>query len=95
MVLWKKNEALSFDDVLLEPQYSDIQTRNEVSLAVEMDRTMMLSLPIVTAPMDTVVGVEMALAVVKAGGLPIFHRYNTIEEQTQMLAKVLPGIRWM
>ena len=87
MASWKMSEALSFDDVLLEPRYSNIKSRRETNLAVEMGNKMMLRMPVLTSPMDTVVGVDMAVAVAKAGGLPIFHRYNTIEEQAEMLAE--------
>tara|TARA_R110002074_G_scaffold21627_2_gene67015 strand:+ start:389 stop:1426 length:1038 start_codon:yes stop_codon:yes gene_type:complete len=87
MANWKMSEALSFDDVLLEPRYSEIRSRKETNLSVEMGRNMMITAPIVTSPMDTVVGVDMAVAVAKAGGLPIFHRYNTIKEQAEMLAE--------
>ena len=86
MANWKMSEALSFDDVLLEPRYSNIKSRKETNITVEMGNDAVVSMPIVTAPMDTVVGVDMAVAVAKAGGLPIFHRYNSIEEQTDMLA---------
>ena len=86
MANWKMSDALSFDDVLLEPRYSDIKSRKETNVTVEMGNNAVVSMPIVTAPMDTVVGVDMAVAVAKAGGLPIFHRYNSIKEQTDMLA---------
>ena len=88
MANWKMSDALSFDDVLLEPQYSDIRSRKEANLSVELGREEIVGLPIVTAPMDTIVSVDMAVAVAKAGGLPIFHRYNSIEQQTEMLALV-------
>lgn len=86
MANWKMSEALSFDDVLLEPRYSDIKSRKETNITVEMGNNEMVSLPLVTAPMDTVVGVDMAVAVANSGGLPIFHRYNSIKEQTEMFA---------
>lgn len=86
MANWKTSDALSFDDVLLEPRHSNIKSRKETNITVEMGKNAVVSTPIVTAPMDTIVGVDMAVAVAKAGGLPIFHRYNTIKEQTDMLA---------
>ena len=55
---------------------------------MELGRGLAVTVPIVTSPMDTVVSVDMAIAVAEAGGLPVFHRYNTIEEQTKMLARV-------
>ena len=53
MTLFK--QALSYDDVLLAPQYSDIESRSEVSLASELDKSNSFELPIIASPMDTVV----------------------------------------
>jgi len=77
-------KTLSFDDVLLEPQFSDIVSRTAVNTEVSLGEFGKLAVPIVSAPMDTVTGVEMAQALSKEGGLPILHRYNTIKEQVKM-----------
>jgi IMP dehydrogenase len=79
-------EALSYDDVLLVPQYSDIKSRNEVSLRSQLGHYTM-ELPIIASPMDTIVEVEMAAAMADLGGLAIIHRYNTIEEQVAMASE--------
>ena len=89
--------ALSFDDVLLVPRMSKIQSRSEVSLCSclreetwEEDTNrkvphVLLNLPIISSPMDTVTGRDMAIAMEKAGGLGIVHRYCSIDEQIEML----------
>ena len=79
------NQALSYDDVLLTPQYSDIESRSEVSLASELDANNKFELPIIASPMDTVVGTDMAIALAQIGALGIVHRYNTILEQKRMV----------
>ena len=73
--------ALTFDDILLVPSYSTITSRNEVSLEQDLDRNIKLQLPLISAPMDTVTEDIMCVAISKAGGLGIIHRYNTIQEQ--------------
>ncbi len=55
------NQALSYDDVLVVPQYSDIESRSEVSLVSELDKNNRFELPIIASPMDTVVETEMAI----------------------------------
>ena len=62
-------KTLSFDDVLLVPSYSDIKSRGEVDLSVDMGGNLNLSLPIVASPMDSVSEDEMALAMADAGGI--------------------------
>ena len=70
-------EALTYNDVLLIPQYSDIKSRKEVSLTSRLG-DVELRLPIVASPMDTVSESEMAAAMSANGGLAIIHRYNSI-----------------
>ena len=86
--------AICFDDILLEPSYSNIESRSEVSLLTTLtpDEKDTLELPIVSAPMDTVTGAEMAIAMDLAGGLGIIHRYNTVLEQVSIV-KDLQAIR--
>ena len=67
-------DGLSYNDVLLVPQYSNLSSRSEVDLSVELfDRK--LRLPILSSPMDTVTGIEMQKAMEDAGCLGIHHRY--------------------
>jgi len=78
------SDGLTYDDVLLVPQYSNIRTRAEVSIGSSLGGYK-LRLPIIASPMDTVSGTKMALAMSDCGGLAIIHRYNTIEKQVEMV----------
>ena len=80
--------ALTYDDVLLVPQYSNIESRKEVKIGNNLDDEIYLSLPIISAPMDTVTEDEMSCAIYNSGGLGVIHRYNTIKEQSEMVKKV-------
>jgi len=74
-------QALSYDDVLVVPQHSDIKSRQEIDIGITLGVEYDLALPIFSSPMDTVTWVDMAIAIEHAGGLGILHRYCTIEEQ--------------
>ena len=85
-------DALSYDDVLLKPQYSDIRSRAEVDMSavlmpahMEAYNRIDVSLPIISAPMDTITEAPMAAAMADAGGAAVIHRYNSIEAQSKML----------
>lgn len=80
--------ALSFDDVLLIPQHSEIASRKDPSTVINLSKNVTLQIPIISSCMDTVTGTEMAIAMWKMGGLGIIHRYNTIQEQIDMLVNV-------
>ena len=73
-------EALTYNDVLLVPQYSDIKSRNEVSTSAMLG-DVELKIPVIASPMDTISESDMAAAMWMEGGLAIVHRYNTIDEQ--------------
>jgi len=77
--------ALTFDDMLLIPKFSTITSRTEVDLRINLDPKIELSLPVISSPMDTVTEVNMAVAISKAGGLGIIHRYNSIEQQGKLV----------
>ena len=74
-------KALAFEDVLLKPAYSDIVTRADIDLNVDMGRDVILRLPIIASPMDSIMSPRMARRVYEAGGIGVLHRYQTIEEQ--------------
>ena len=80
----KLSEALTWDDVLMLPQYSEIESRKEVDISTMFGK-IFLSTPVISSPMDTVTEGEMAIAMSKAGGLGIVHRYNTISEQCDIV----------
>ena len=80
-------DTVCFDDVLLVPQLSDIISREEISLETSLgDKT--FRLPIVSSPMDTVTESKMAMAMFRHGGLGIIHRYNTIEQQCEIVRDI-------
>ena len=85
----KLKETLTYDDILLVPQYSDIESRKEVDIGNNLDENIRLDLPIISAPMDTVTEIDMATALWKAGGLGVIHRYNSIKEQVSMASLVV------
>ena len=80
--------ALSYDDVLLVPQYSSINSRSEVSLTSQISPNLILTTPIISTKMDTVTGVEMAVAIGKMGGLGILPRFESVEEQADKVKRV-------
>jgi IMP dehydrogenase len=85
---YSKKEHISFDDILLVPQHSEIQSRKNVSISSSIGSGMSsvgLQIPIVAAPMDTVCEWEMAVAIRKLGGLGIIHRYMPIDKQMAMI----------
>jgi IMP dehydrogenase len=81
----KNQQALSYDDVLLVPQYSDIRSRSEVDISTDLGNGLSLSLPIIASPMDTISETPMAVSISKHGGAAVIHRYNSIEAQHRMV----------
>lgn len=80
-------QTYCFDDVLLSPRYSDIESRSQVDISSQLDKNHTLGLPVISSPMDTVTEREMAIAMQRAGGLGIVHRYNTPEQQAHEVFK--------
>ncbi len=83
------NKTLSYDDVLLVPQYSDIRSRSEVSLETNLGNNLVLSSPVISSPMDTISEAPMATAIGRFGGSAIVHRYNTVQEQCNIIDMAL------
>ena len=89
----KFKEAVTYDDMLMVPQYSDIVSRNEVDIKSYLgDRE--FSIPIIASPMDTISETEMAKAMGNMGGLAVLHRYNSISEQQKMAKDVVSHSDW-
>ena len=89
----KFKEAVTYDDMLMVPQYSDIVSRNEVDTKSYLgDRE--FSIPIIASPMDTISETEMAKAMGNMGGLAVLHRYNSITEQQRMAKDVVSHSDW-
>ena len=80
-------EALTFDDVLLTPGYSEVVAR-EVDLKTRLTRTIELNIPLVSAAMDTVTESRLAIALAQEGGIGIVHKSMTIEKQAQEVRAV-------
>ncbi|MCS7117287.1 MAG: IMP dehydrogenase [Thaumarchaeota archaeon] len=80
--------ALTFDDVLLLPRYSEIRSRSEVSTRSRFTRRVELHLPIVSAAMDTVTESRMAIAMAREGGIGVIHRFMPIEAQVKEVQRV-------
>lgn len=80
-------EALTFDDVLLVPAYSEVLPR-EVDLSTQLTRHIKLNLPVVAAAMDTVTEARLAIAIAQEGGIGIVHKSMTIEAQALEVARV-------
>ena len=81
-------EGYSFDDVLLVPKRSKIESRKDIDLSVKLNEKITLKLPIISSPMDTVTEADMAIAMARNGGLGIIHRFCTIEYQVKQVEKV-------
>ena len=81
-------EGLTFDDVLLVPKYSDITSRSQTDLSTKLSRNISINIPFVSANMDTVTESSMAVAMARAGGIGIIHRFLSIQEQTNEVLKV-------
>jgi IMP dehydrogenase len=80
-------EALTYDDVLLIPNYSEVLPR-EVSIKTQFTRNISLNTPIVSAAMDTVTESAMAIAMAQEGGIGVLHKNMTIEQQASEVRKV-------
>ena len=80
-------EGLTFDDVLLEPGYSEI-TPDKTSTESEFGRGIRLNMPILSAAMDTVTESAMAIAMARLGGLGVIHKNLSIQEQASEVRKV-------
>ena len=80
-------EALTFDDVLLQPGYSEVLPR-EVDLSTRLTSEISLNIPILSAAMDTVTEARLAIALAQEGGIGVIHKNMTIEEQARQVHTV-------
>src|SRR5437588_755618 len=80
-------QGITFDDVLLEPGFSDVVPR-DVDVRTQLTRTIRLNLPIVSSPMDTVTESDLAIALAQEGGIGVIHKNLSIADQTREVDKV-------
>jgi IMP dehydrogenase len=83
-----KDTALTYDDVLLVPQYSSVDSRRALSTQTRLTNQITLRIPIVSANMDVVTESEMAIAMAREGGIGIIHRFLSIPEQARQIERV-------
>ncbi len=81
-------KGLTFDDVLLVPRRSSIASRKDVDTSTRLTPSIRLNIPILSANMDTVTESRMAIAMARAGGIGILHRFMTIEQQVREVKAV-------
>ncbi|MBU6174251.1 MAG: IMP dehydrogenase, partial [Planctomycetes bacterium] len=80
-------KGITFDDVLLEPRYSEVLP-SHVDVSTQLTARIRLQIPMLSSPMDTVTESEMAIALGKVGGLGVIHKNKSIEAQAEEVTKV-------
>jgi IMP dehydrogenase len=80
--------ALTYDDVLLVPQYSEADSRRALSTRAQLTKKISLQIPIVSANMDVVTENEMAIAIAREGGIGIIHRFMSVDAQARQIQRV-------
>src|SRR5437868_9399068 len=79
-------QGITFDDVLLEPGFSEVVPR-DVDVRTQLTRNIRLNIPILSSPMDTVTESELAIALAQEGGLGIIHKNMSVAQQTREVDK--------
>ena len=79
--------AYCFDDVLLVPQMSHIESRKDIDTSSFLDPKFGFRIPIISSPMDTVTEEKMCIAMESMGGFGIIHRYNSVEDQAKLIKR--------
>ena len=80
-------KGITFDDVLLEPGYSEVVPK-DVDVRTQLTRNIRLNIPILSSPMDTVTESELAIALAQEGGMGIIHKNLSVVMQTREVDKV-------
>lgn len=80
--------ALSYDDINLIPEFSDVESRKLIDLTAQFTTNYKIRIPLVASPMDTVCDSEMAIVMAELGGVGCIHRFMSIEEQVNEIKKV-------
>jgi len=82
------NYSLTYDDVQIVPEYSEIESRSLCNISTRFTKNFNIDIPIVSSPMDTVTGTKMAIEISKLGGVGCIHRFMSISEQTKAVYDV-------
>jgi IMP dehydrogenase len=85
----ERNKGLTFDDVLLMPRHSEINSRRTPALRSRITKKLEAEIPFISANMDTVTGLEMACAMGKYGAMGILHRFMSVSEQVIAVKKMI------
>ena len=79
---------LTYDDVNIIPKYSELESRDKVDLTTRFTKNTVLTIPIVSSPMDTVTELDMAKEMLDWGGVGVIHRFQSIEKQARMMSSL-------
>src|ERR1700682_2640193 len=79
-------QGITFDDVMLEPAFSEVVPR-DVDVRTQLTRNIRLNIPVLSSPMDTVTESDLAIALAQEGGIGIIHKNMSIQEQTREVDK--------
>ncbi len=78
-------QTLTYDDIQLVPQYSEIESRSSINLKTRLTKNFNLMTPYVASPMDTVCEMDMAMKMYELGGVGVIHRFMSVEEQARQI----------
>ncbi|MDP6468454.1 MAG: IMP dehydrogenase, partial [Pirellulaceae bacterium] len=81
------SRAITFDDVLLQPRYSEV-VPSEVDVSTQLTNRIALNIPLLSSPMDTVTEGKLAIALAKNGGIGVIHKNMSVKSQTEEVYKV-------
>lgn len=87
--------ALTYDDVLLTPQYSDVKSRRKLSTQTQLTPDIDMGIPIISANMDTVTEKEMGIVMARQGGIGIIHRFMTVADQVRQILQVKKAVSFV
>lgn len=84
---FRSKDGITFDDVLLQPNYTS-QSRRNIKLETVLHPKIKLKLPVISSPMDTVTGSKLAIAMANAGGVGVIHRNQVVDDQVAEIETV-------